>query len=680
MKRNYLTLLVLLSCIFLSAQAQPQQRWSETTAKAFINRFPDPDVIHWGRETNSFSWQAGYDMFAFEIMWRLTGDESFLQYVKDFVDKNVDQDGNVRQFKPDALDNFLPGYSCLMMYEITGEERYRKAAETIRKGFDSYPRFDNGMFWHSASINQVWVDGVFMGQAFLARYAKVLGHPEDFAEVVRQMSGIARLCGRPDGLFYHGWDESGHSSEVWSEGLGWLAVLWADIFDYLPEDIDGYDGLMQVLTDLCAGLKASQDKATGMWCQVVDKPGEIGNWNETSGTGMFLYLLQKAVLDGYIPAEEYQATIDSAYKGLTSKAVRNADGFVNLKDCSSIGIQKDYHAYVTQPHEISTFAAYGSFILGTGLYENRDAYHGWKANAPDRSLEHYPSYAYAGEWDTRNPDRQVLRIISDGKVQFEYTLPLYGEDGRILEFDDVRVLPDGNVVFAAMSMLGIVNRQGELIWKYICPEGTESHSCQPYAKDQVYFALNGVPGKIIIWDTKKDRMVKEIIVPTDNTGTHGQFRHVRLTREGNFVTALMKEKEILEISPKGKVLKRIPGHFAWHVDKLPNGNYLLGGDGERYVREVNGKGETVWSVTQSDVLFPLYNLQTATRLSNGNTLITSWVAGQPEEKWKGSVQFFEITTDKKVVWQVSSWESPDLGPCTYLDIISEPAQFRGMKE
>jgi unsaturated rhamnogalacturonyl hydrolase len=44
----------------------------------------------------------------------------------------------------------------------------------------------------------------------------------------------------------HAYDESkkaswanpttGLSPEVWSEGLGWYAVLIADVFDYLPAD------------------------------------------------------------------------------------------------------------------------------------------------------------------------------------------------------------------------------------------------------------------------------------------------------------------------------------------------------------------------------------------------------------------------------------------------------------
>ena len=64
------------------------------------------------------------------------------------------------------------------MYELTGEQRYAQAAETIRRGFDDYPRNKYGIFYHSKRIQQLWVDGVYMGQMFLARYAKTMGHPE----------------------------------------------------------------------------------------------------------------------------------------------------------------------------------------------------------------------------------------------------------------------------------------------------------------------------------------------------------------------------------------------------------------------------------------------------------------------------------------------------------------------
>ena len=374
------SLLAIAFTLCLTNATAASRIYSEEVATSFIINHPDPDVIRWGKQNNHFTWQAGYIMFAMEKLWRMTNDSIYLNYVRRYVDQNVDAEGRVPGFTPRALDNFLPGYACLLLYELTGEQRYACAAETIRRGFDNYPRNAYGIFYHSVTIPQLWVDGVFMGQIFLARYAKTMGHPEDFAEVVRQIQGLVQLCGRPDGLFYHGWAEQGkgswakqdetHSPEVWSEGLGWGAVLLADVFDYLPEDELGREQLMDALRNLCQGLKDCQDSHTGLWCQVVDKPNEEGNWNETSGSAMFIYLLQTAINKGYIPAGEYQPVVDRAYQGIVRKAVRNSDGGYNLIDCSSIGIKGSYEEYISQPREISTYAAFGSFIIGTGIVEH----------------------------------------------------------------------------------------------------------------------------------------------------------------------------------------------------------------------------------------------------------------------------------------------------------------------
>ena len=57
----------------LRAQATPTN-YSVLVARSFIERVPDPRCIHWVGQSNSFSWQAGYIMFAMEKMWRWTGD------------------------------------------------------------------------------------------------------------------------------------------------------------------------------------------------------------------------------------------------------------------------------------------------------------------------------------------------------------------------------------------------------------------------------------------------------------------------------------------------------------------------------------------------------------------------------------------------------------------------------
>jgi rhamnogalacturonyl hydrolase YesR len=125
------------------------------------------------------------------------------------------------------------------------------------------------------------------------------------------------------------------------------------------------------LRNLCRGLKDVQDQKTGMWCQVVDKPGEPGNWNETSGTGMFIYLIRKSINRGYIGGAEYLPVAEKAYAGIISKAAVGPDGLVDIRDCSSIGIQDSYEAYIHSPKEVNPFAPVTSFILGTSIMEAR---------------------------------------------------------------------------------------------------------------------------------------------------------------------------------------------------------------------------------------------------------------------------------------------------------------------
>jgi rhamnogalacturonyl hydrolase YesR len=381
MHRRLLLLTMTALILHTSASAAPARHWSTAVADTFLQRFPDPDSIHWVGQTNHFSWQAGYTMFTFEKLWRLTGDVRYFNYLKRYVDQQVDAQGNIPDFVPTALDNFLPGYAILFMYEQTGLEKYKIAATKIRDGFRHYPRNADGGFWHGDwAKHQMWVDGVFMGQMFLARYAHTIGDRDAaFAEVTRQMKLALEHCLKPNGLLLHGWDESrtaswadketGLAPEVWSEGLGWYALLIADVFDYLPADHPDRQPLLAVLRNLCKGLKDVQDPKTGRWCQVVDKPDAPGNWNETSGTGMFIYLIKTSIEKGYISRADYTPVIEKAYAGIIEKARTGADGLIDIHDCSSIGIQDNYRAYIDCPKEINPFAGVTSFILGTSSME-----------------------------------------------------------------------------------------------------------------------------------------------------------------------------------------------------------------------------------------------------------------------------------------------------------------------
>jgi hypothetical protein len=177
----------------------------------------------------------------------------------------------------------------------------------------------------------------------------------------------------------------------------------------------------------------------------------------------------------------------------------------------------------------------------------------------------------------------------------------------------------------------------------------------------------------MIINTAANKILKEILIPTTTTSTHGQFRHVRITRNSTIIVPQLSENKVVEYTLEGKVVWSVNAKSPWSAIRLHNGNTLISGDWSSYTREVNMKGETVWEITQADVPFKLFNNQTANRLANGNTIISNWCAGNNKtEEWAGTVQVFEVTPDKKIVWELSSWNNPDLGPNTYIQLLDEP--------
>ena len=109
----------------------------------------------------------------------------------------------------------------------------------------------------------------------------------------------------------------------------------------------------------------------------------------------------------------------------------------------------------------------------------------------------------------------------------------------------------------------------------------------------------------------------------------------------------------------------------WGVTPLKNGNILI--VDRPNIREVTPAGETVSTITPAADApdYKLNSLQMAWRLPNGNTLVNNWF-----NEWGGKLdrtnppfQAVEFTPEKKIVWALRSWEKPDLGPSTTIQIL-----------
>ena len=128
------------------------------------------------------------------------------------MDHFVNDDGSIRTYSLDEynIDNILPGRNLLFLYKLTGEEKYRKAAATLREQLKTHPRTSEGGFWHKKIYpSQMWLDGLYMGEPFYAEYAATFHEDAAFDDIAKQFILMERHA-RDDktGLLYHGWDES----------------------------------------------------------------------------------------------------------------------------------------------------------------------------------------------------------------------------------------------------------------------------------------------------------------------------------------------------------------------------------------------------------------------------------------------------------------------------------------
>jgi hypothetical protein len=284
---------------------------------------------------------------------------------------------------------------------------------------------------------------------------------------------------------------------------------------------------------------------------------------------------------------------------------------------------------------------------------------------PGKGMEQHP-FLYCGEWQNRSTTNQAMYIVRGGKIVWSYTNPLRGELG------DCSQLSNGNILFSRQFGASEITPDKKIVWNYDAPAGTEIHTTWPVGADRVLIMQNGNPAKLLIIDKRTNNVEKQLTLSTRNpSGTHGQFRHIRMTAGGSFLAAHMDLGKVVEYDTAGKEIWSVDAPSAWAAVRLKNGNTLISGNQHGYVREVNPKGETVWQIQKDDLPgIPLHTVQEVFRLANGNTLINNWVGNVPQPDWPQIVQLIEVTREKKVVWALRDWTQ--LGPASSTQLLDEP--------
>jgi unsaturated rhamnogalacturonyl hydrolase len=374
------------------AAVEQQLPWSVRMAQSDMQRNPEGWTIDFN-EKPKWEYTHGLMMTALDRVYDRTGDKQYLEYIKNFADFMIGDDGSIKTYKKTDynIDRVNPGKFLIELYKETGEEKYRLAIEELRDQMRNHPRTSEGGFWHKKVYpNQMWLDGLYMGSPFLAKYAKEFNEPALYDDVANQIRLIDKYTWNEEKkLYHHGWDESreqrwadpqtGRSPNFWGRAMGWFAMSLVDVLDYMPKDHPKRGEVLQVTQKMADAIVQYQDPQSGLWWQVLDQGGREGNYLESSVSSMFVYFLAKAAKNGYID-QKYLQDAREGYRGILDRFIKVDDnGQVSITDAVSVsGLGGNpyrdgtYEYYIGEPKRDNDPKAVGPFIMASLLMEEID--------------------------------------------------------------------------------------------------------------------------------------------------------------------------------------------------------------------------------------------------------------------------------------------------------------------
>jgi len=368
-----------------TASQQPPvlNTWSVRMVESTLQRYALKDAL--------WHYEHGLQVLAIQKAGEVTSEARYKQFVLDWLDLFVQPDGSIRTYRVDEynLDQINAGRLIFNAFELTGEERYRKALGLLRQQLSTQPRNHSNGFWHKKIYPyQMWLDGIYMGQPFLAEYAQRFNELTTFEDISHQICLIEEHTrDSKTGLLYHAWDESrtqpwadpltGHSPHFWGRAIGWYVMAIIDVLDQFPPEHARRLDLIAILNRVAGALMKVQNETTGLWYQILDLPDRAGNYLEASASAMFVYAFAKGTRKGYL-AQDYLLSARRGYHGLLQNLIKvDSQGLLTLEGtCGGAGLGGEpyrdgsFEYYVSEKIIPNDPKGVGSFILAALEMEN----------------------------------------------------------------------------------------------------------------------------------------------------------------------------------------------------------------------------------------------------------------------------------------------------------------------
>jgi len=151
------------------------------------------------------------------------------------------------------------------------------------------------------------------GEPFYAEYAATFHNDARFNDITRQFVLM----------------------EQHARAIGFYGMAMVDALDHFSANHPGRDSIIQILNRFTKTVAAYQDKTSGLWLNILDKPKEPKNYFEASTSSMFVYALLKGARKGYLPKSMIPIG-KKGYDGIVSKFIKVEGGQMNLYGTVSV--------------------------------------------------------------------------------------------------------------------------------------------------------------------------------------------------------------------------------------------------------------------------------------------------------------------------------------------------------
>ncbi|MCH2064273.1 MAG: PQQ-binding-like beta-propeller repeat protein [Roseibacillus sp.] len=242
----------------------------------------------------------------------------------------------------------------------------------------------------------------------------------------------------------------------------------------------------------------------------------------------------------------------------------------------------------------------------------------------------------------------------DGTVLWKHDTagPKRGHTGH----HDIHLLENGNVLFHdTWTKTQEITLGKKVVWEYESAQENgnkgkrvDVHAFKRFSDGSTMIAESGV-GRFLHVD-KDGKKTKEVPM---GEGGRKKTRLVRVLDNGHYLSCAESPGVVTEYDQGGKVVWEYKvGSRVYGAIRLKNGNTLIASGNGKSILEVNPDKEIVWEIRNKvpDTEIGLGWMTCLQELSNGNYVIGNCHAGDKNP------QIFEITKDKKVVWQFDEWD------------------------